>query len=109
MISVDPKLNHPAVAFLNTNDGLKLVGKTAVEKQTDEDVIEFMPQVARIRYAGPRRVPTVILNEAAKTGTYIARAPVLMEGRLELLHFYINQSICDAYHRYGNLGERSTI
>ena len=39
----------------------------------------------------------------------IAREPVLAEGRVELLHYLINQSICDTYHRYGNLGERTLL
>ena len=68
-----------------------------------------MPNIQRIRYADPQRVPTEVFDAAAEIGFYIARAPVLMEGRIELLHYFINQSICDAYHRYGNLGERSLI
>jgi RHH-type proline utilization regulon transcriptional repressor/proline dehydrogenase/delta 1-pyrroline-5-carboxylate dehydrogenase len=32
-----------------------------------------------------------------------------MEGRLELLQYFQEQSICDNYHRYGNLGERTLI
>jgi RHH-type transcriptional regulator, proline utilization regulon repressor / proline dehydrogenase / delta 1-pyrroline-5-carboxylate dehydrogenase len=34
---------------------------------------------------------------------------VLMEGRLELLHYVVNQSVCHNYHRYGNLGERAEL
>ena len=63
--------------------------------------------VQRIRYALPQRVPPEVLQAAAAAGVYIARSPVLMEGRIELLHYVINQSICDSYHRYGNLGERA--
>jgi RHH-type proline utilization regulon transcriptional repressor/proline dehydrogenase/delta 1-pyrroline-5-carboxylate dehydrogenase len=32
-----------------------------------------------------------------------------MEGRIELLHYLRQQSVCNNYHRYGNLGERSLI
>jgi RHH-type proline utilization regulon transcriptional repressor/proline dehydrogenase/delta 1-pyrroline-5-carboxylate dehydrogenase len=49
------------------------------------------------------------LDEAAKTGFYISRTKVLMEGRLELLQYFQEQSICDNYHRYGNLGERGLL
>jgi RHH-type proline utilization regulon transcriptional repressor/proline dehydrogenase/delta 1-pyrroline-5-carboxylate dehydrogenase len=44
---------------------------------------------------------------AAETGFYIARTPVMMDGRIELLQYYRQQSICNNYHRYGNLGERA--
>ena len=109
MISVAPEVNHPAVSFLRSQDGSKLAGNQVVAVQTDREVIDSMPGIQRIRYADPRRVPADVFEAAAKTGYYIARSPVLMEGRIELLHYYVNQSICDAYHRYGNLAERSTI
>jgi RHH-type proline utilization regulon transcriptional repressor/proline dehydrogenase/delta 1-pyrroline-5-carboxylate dehydrogenase len=109
MISVEPGVNHPAIAFLRSKDGSKLAGNQSVVVQTDREVIDSLSGIQRIRYADPRRVPTAVFKAAAKTGYYIARSPVLMEGRIELLHYYVNQSICDAYHRYGNLGERSTI
>jgi RHH-type proline utilization regulon transcriptional repressor/proline dehydrogenase/delta 1-pyrroline-5-carboxylate dehydrogenase len=47
-----------------------------------------------------------VFAAAAETGFYIARAPVRMEGRIELLHYYRQQSVCANYHRYGNLGHR---
>jgi RHH-type proline utilization regulon transcriptional repressor/proline dehydrogenase/delta 1-pyrroline-5-carboxylate dehydrogenase len=48
-----------------------------------------------------------VFAAAAETGFYIARAPVLMEGRIELLQYYRQQSVCTNYHRYGNLGFRA--
>jgi RHH-type proline utilization regulon transcriptional repressor/proline dehydrogenase/delta 1-pyrroline-5-carboxylate dehydrogenase len=67
----------------------------------------MMPDVQRIRYAAPDRVPVEVFQAAAQTGFYIARTKVLMEGRIELLQYVQEQSICDNYHRYGNLGERA--
>ncbi|MBW2486220.1 MAG: hypothetical protein JRE72_02285 [Deltaproteobacteria bacterium] len=52
-------------------------------------------------------MPPQLFKAAAKTGFYIARSPVTMEGRIELLQYYRQQSICHTYHRYGNLGDRS--
>ncbi|MGD1999325.1 MAG: hypothetical protein PVJ00_02075 [Desulfobacterales bacterium] len=109
LISIHPDMRHPATAFLASIDGQNLLGKSVVEHQTDQDLIRLLPDIQRIRYADPRRVPAEVFGAAAEVGFYIARAPVLMEGRIELLHYLINQSICDAYHRYGNLGERSLI
>jgi RHH-type proline utilization regulon transcriptional repressor/proline dehydrogenase/delta 1-pyrroline-5-carboxylate dehydrogenase len=47
-----------------------------------------------------------VWTAAATRGFYIARGPVLMHGAVELIHYVKEQSICDSYHRYGNLGER---
>ena len=68
-----------------------------------------MAVLQRIRYASPDRVPKAVFKAAAQRGYYIARQPVLMEGRFELIHYVQNQSICDSYHRYGNLGERAEL
>jgi RHH-type proline utilization regulon transcriptional repressor/proline dehydrogenase/delta 1-pyrroline-5-carboxylate dehydrogenase len=70
-------------------------------------MIKSMPRVNRIRYAAPERVPREVFEAAAETGFYIARTPVMMDGRIELLQYYRQQSICSNYHRYGNLGERA--
>ncbi len=60
----------------------------------------------RVRYAAPGRVPEVVLRAVGETCVYIARAPVLAEGRIELLWYVTEQSISHDYHRYGNLGAR---
>jgi RHH-type proline utilization regulon transcriptional repressor/proline dehydrogenase/delta 1-pyrroline-5-carboxylate dehydrogenase len=60
----------------------------------------------RVRYAAPDKVPMVVSSSAAETGIYIARAPVLMDGRVELMWYLYEQSISNNYHRYGNIGER---
>ncbi|MFZ0242434.1 MAG: bifunctional proline dehydrogenase/L-glutamate gamma-semialdehyde dehydrogenase [Desulfobacterales bacterium] len=109
LIGSPPDGHHPATAFLESDEGRKLLGALVVEPLSDSEVIRRLPDIERIRYADPRRVPATVFEAAARSGFYIARAPVMMEGRLELLHYVINQSICDAYHRYGNLGERSLM
>jgi RHH-type proline utilization regulon transcriptional repressor/proline dehydrogenase/delta 1-pyrroline-5-carboxylate dehydrogenase len=77
--------------------------------QSDSELIQYIAKVQRIRYASADRVPAAVLEEAAKTGFYISRTKVFMEGRLELLQYFQEQSICDSYHRYGNLGDRAII
>ncbi|MFZ0135123.1 MAG: bifunctional proline dehydrogenase/L-glutamate gamma-semialdehyde dehydrogenase [Desulfobacterales bacterium] len=109
LISSHPDSVHPPTDFLESEEGRKLIGATVIERLSDAEVIRRLPDIQRIRYADPRRVPAAVFEAAVRTGFYIARAPVMMEGRLELLHYLINQSICDAYHRYGNLGERSLV
>lgn len=59
-----------------------------------------------VRYASADRVPEVVRVGAADTGVYIVDEPVLSVGRLELLWYVEEQSICNNYHRYGNLGAR---
>jgi len=65
-------------------------------------------QTDRLRYAAPSRVSGAVLNAAAETGLCIVSQPVLREGRIELLWYMQEQSISFDYHRYGNLGVRSS-
>ena len=65
-------------------------------------------QTDRVRYAAPGRVPAQIFEAAHETGLFVARSPVLSEGRIELLWYLREQSISRDYHRYGNVGEHAT-
>ncbi len=109
MISIPPPLDNGVTSFLAGSAGRKLVGDTPVIHQSDSELVDLIPQVQRIRYAAPERVPMEVFEAAAETGFYISRTKVMMEGRIELLQYFREQSICDNYHRYGNLGERALI
>jgi RHH-type proline utilization regulon transcriptional repressor/proline dehydrogenase/delta 1-pyrroline-5-carboxylate dehydrogenase len=106
-VSLPKGLDTQAARFLYGPEGRRLTGRDPVFQETDEDLIAAIPKIDRIRYAAPDRVPPEVFAAAADTGFYIARAPVRMEGRLELLHYYRQQSVCINYHRYGNLGFRA--
>jgi RHH-type proline utilization regulon transcriptional repressor/proline dehydrogenase/delta 1-pyrroline-5-carboxylate dehydrogenase len=109
VISIPLDLDNNVTTFLHGTAGKRLVGDAPVEYQSDSELIDLMPQIQRIRYAAPERVPTEVFEAAARTGFYISRTKVMMEGRIELLQYFQEQSICDSYHRYGNLGERALI
>lgn len=109
MISIPSGLKNLVTDFLFGIYGKKFIEKTPIHKQSDEDVIDMLDQIDRIRYASRDRIPPSILEAASQTGFYIAGSPVVMEGRIELLHYFREQSICNNYHRYGNLGERGLL
>ncbi|MGD8835050.1 MAG: aldehyde dehydrogenase family protein, partial [Desulfobacteraceae bacterium] len=107
VISVPTGLKNGVTEFLGGKEGRRIIGAAVVLHQSDSELVHYIPKVQRIRYAAPDRVPAAVLEEAAKTGFYISRTKVFMEGRLELLQYFQEQSICDSYHRYGNLGDRA--
>jgi RHH-type proline utilization regulon transcriptional repressor/proline dehydrogenase/delta 1-pyrroline-5-carboxylate dehydrogenase len=108
VILTKPKgMVNEATDFLATAPGRGLLSLVSeIVDHADEDVLESLPHVDRLRYAAPNRVPRTTYAQAAKRGIYIAREPVMMDGRIELLRYLLSQSICHTYHRYGNLGER---
>lgn len=64
-------------------------------------------KIERVRYAARERVQPPIYASVRDAGVYLATAPVLTEGRVELLWYLREQSISRDYHRYGNLGGRA--
>ncbi|MDH3748768.1 MAG: proline dehydrogenase, partial [Gammaproteobacteria bacterium] len=78
-------------------------------EETDDDLVSVIEECRtdRVRYADPSRVPDVVLTAVGDSGIYIARSPVLAEGRVEMLWYYKEQSISFDYHRYGTLGDRT--
>jgi RHH-type proline utilization regulon transcriptional repressor/proline dehydrogenase/delta 1-pyrroline-5-carboxylate dehydrogenase len=108
-VSVPEGMDTPAVRFLEEIEGKRLLEDTEVRHESDAALIAALPGIARVRFAAPERVPAALFEAAAAVGFYVARDPVLMDGRVELLHYFQNQSVCDTYHRYGNLGERSVL
>jgi RHH-type proline utilization regulon transcriptional repressor/proline dehydrogenase/delta 1-pyrroline-5-carboxylate dehydrogenase len=78
-------------------------------EESDEELAESMRHEAtgRVRYAHPGRVPELIRRASAESYVFIADAPVLAHGRVELLWYLEEQSLSRVYHRYGNLGRRT--
>jgi RHH-type proline utilization regulon transcriptional repressor/proline dehydrogenase/delta 1-pyrroline-5-carboxylate dehydrogenase len=105
VLSVPPGVENRVTAFVFGTEGKRFLRDVQVVRQADHELIQALPQLARVRYAAPGRVPPEVLAAAAARGFYIAREPVLMEGRIELIHYVQNQAICDMVHRYGNLME----
>jgi RHH-type proline utilization regulon transcriptional repressor/proline dehydrogenase/delta 1-pyrroline-5-carboxylate dehydrogenase len=108
VVSTPPDLHAKAVQILD--DFTDAWGGT-IEflNETDEQLATAIrnDEVERIRFAAPDRVPAMVRIAAAEAFVYLADAPVLAEGRVELLWYLREQSISDDYHRYGNLGARS--
>ena len=72
--------------------------------QHDEVFIDQIEQYERIRTTH-NHLSDAVYKKAAQLGKYIATQSPLMEGRLELLHYFKEQSVTYEYHRYGSITE----
>jgi RHH-type proline utilization regulon transcriptional repressor/proline dehydrogenase/delta 1-pyrroline-5-carboxylate dehydrogenase len=104
----------PTCESVRVLDALTDSWAAAIEfvEETDDQLaahLRALPAHAteRVRYAAPDRVPHGVRAAGAASGIYIADEPVLAEGRVELLWYLREQSVCYDYHRYGNLGSRA--
>jgi len=107
-VSIPPGFESSTVALL---EELTHSWAASIEfaEETEEQLAEVITsgQTDRLRYAAPDRISDIAERAAAETGLFIASTPVLPIGRVELLWYLQEQSICIDYHRYGNLGGRS--
>lgn len=99
VISVDPTDDRL--------DALSTHGCQVVEQNMWE-FIASMSSYERIRTLSPN-IPLEIYQAAAGLNKYIATAPPVRSGRVELLHYLCEQSISHEYHRYGSITEVPVI
>ncbi len=94
-ISVDA--NHELI------DSIKEIGVRTVVQNLWE-FVAHMSDYKRIRTLSPD-IPKEIYDAAAAFNQYVATAPVVARGRVELLNYLQEQSISYEYHRYGSITE----
>lgn len=76
----------------------------AVRGESLEEFIRSMGRWDRIRTCSAS-IPGELYRAAAVLCKYIATAPAVAEGRIELLHYLKEQSVSFEYHRYGSITE----
>jgi RHH-type proline utilization regulon transcriptional repressor/proline dehydrogenase/delta 1-pyrroline-5-carboxylate dehydrogenase len=106
-ISIDKSLANSVVTFLYENKDAFITPKDMIVRESEEEFVQCFLKVDKVIYGDISRVSQYIFEEAAKRAKFIVRAKPMMEGRLELLHYFEEQSISHSYHRYGNLGARA--
>ena len=69
-------------------------------------LVEHIKATKRIRFLKPNSVQNSIYEKIVNQNLHIASEAFISHGRIELMHYYVEQSISHSYHRYGNLGSR---
>ncbi len=98
--------NDEVKAFLEKSKEALFTARDSMIVQDDNSFARDLASYDRVIYSDIEKVPASVFKEAAKTVTYIVRAKPMMEGRLELLNYFAEQSVSHSYHRYGNIGAR---
>jgi RHH-type transcriptional regulator, proline utilization regulon repressor / proline dehydrogenase / delta 1-pyrroline-5-carboxylate dehydrogenase len=105
-VSVDAEMNNAVSQFLFRYSQKILKSEDLIKRESEVEFAKCFHEVDRIMYARPENVSSYIFDQAAEALKFIVRTSPLMEGRIELLNFFEEQSISHSYHRYGNLGAR---
>ena len=105
-ISLPKKIKSEELAWLINNSRNILLKEDVLELQSEDELIESMKKAQRIRFLNPKNVTKTIYNALKDEAKHIASEPFVSHGRIEMLHYFIEQSVTNSYHRYGNLGIR---
>lgn len=94
------------ISFDPTDDRSQALTLTGckLKKESFEEFLRKMSSYERVRTCSPD-IPMEMYEEAARTNKYIATAPPVKDGRVELIHYIKEQSITFEYHRYGSISE----
>jgi RHH-type proline utilization regulon transcriptional repressor/proline dehydrogenase/delta 1-pyrroline-5-carboxylate dehydrogenase len=88
-------LEQKSQVLMSENDELVL--------ESEDELVASISNFERIRFLNAE-VSDRLYVKAADEAIHIAAEPFVSHGRIELMHYFLEQSISDSYHRYGNLG-----
>ncbi|NVJ53412.1 MAG: bifunctional proline dehydrogenase/L-glutamate gamma-semialdehyde dehydrogenase [Campylobacteraceae bacterium] len=103
-VSIDK--NEKVKKFLEDSYSKLFTSRDNLVIQNEEKFKKEISNYDRVIYSDIAKVSEEVFKEAAKTTTFIVRGKPMMEGRLELLNYFKEQSVSHSYHRYGNIGAR---
>jgi len=105
-LSLDLGHNSKVLKWLKINASKFMAKEDELIVEADVTFLGVINQYDRIRVLKPLNQMDILYKEASKTAKHITAEPFVSHGRIELMHYYSEQSVSDSYHRYGNLGLR---
>ncbi|MDD3342293.1 MAG: bifunctional proline dehydrogenase/L-glutamate gamma-semialdehyde dehydrogenase [Sulfurospirillaceae bacterium] len=106
-VSIDMPVENGVISFLYENKEALFGPKDSIVRENEGEFVKCFAEVEKIFYNDIKFISDFVYTEAAKRAKFIVRNKPMMEGRLELLHYCMEQSISHSYHRYGNIGGRT--
>jgi RHH-type proline utilization regulon transcriptional repressor/proline dehydrogenase/delta 1-pyrroline-5-carboxylate dehydrogenase len=103
-VSLPKKSRKAELIWLESKKSAFIGEHDSFLREDEAELIERIPTVQRVRFLCPDSVTQNIYESIASKAIYIASDNFVSHGRLELMHYFIEQSISNSYHRYGNLG-----
>ena len=103
-VSLPIKVTSPYLLWLIDKKDFLLSSEDTFVQEDKEDRLQAMRDSDRVRYLKKKNIQMDIYETLSHSEVYIESEPFVAQGRIELMHYFREQSISDSYHRYGNLG-----
>lgn len=107
-LSLPSETTSSAIKVLQENKSI-LFEEEELFIEDENELINAIGSHERVRFLTDEPISQNIYQAVSDDAIYISNEPFVAHGRLEMLHYYIEQSISDSYHRYGNLGEHKHL
>ena len=108
-LSIANDATSEALLYIKKNRTLLLDAADRFAEEDETSLIDEMRKADRIRFLHPDNVTKSMSQALAEDAVYIASEPFIGHGRIELMHYFREQSVSNSYHRYGNLGLKGLI
>lgn len=105
-VSIPSDDYSPSLSWLVAKKSFLLDHEDAFMIESQSKMRRKIDRSERIRFLHPGNVSPTFYKNAADKAIYIAADPFLDHGRIELMHYFVEQTISHSYHRYGNLGRK---
>lgn len=108
MIALAARTCHTplVISFSPDDDRTEALAPTGckLKKESDSAFYDSLVNYYRVRTCSPD-LPMEMYEEIAILDLYVATAPPVRDGRVELIHYIQEQSLSFEYHRYGSISE----
>lgn len=103
-VSLKKAIRDSVRDFLFEHQATLLDADDILQVEDDKSALEAMLKSERIRFLDAKVITQEMYQAVGANGKHINERPLIAHGRLELMHYVIEQSVTYSYHRYGNLG-----
>lgn len=103
-ISLPKRSRKAEYIWLEAKASSILENSDLVVREDEDELISSMEKYERIRFLAKENVSETIYKKVAPKAIYIATTPFVAHGRVEMMNYFVEQSVTNSYHRYGNLG-----
>jgi len=106
ILSMPKTLSNEHSLWLHEKASMLLDADDEMYAEDMDQMLAHVPMVERIRLLDKSSCHRSIYELARQHSVHIATESFIAHGRIELMHYFYEQSISNSYHRYGNLGRK---
>lgn len=103
-ISLPTQIESQDLEWLHSKFEILLDTEDSYAHEDKDQLIMQINNANRARFLDTTTLDLELYKRITNKSIHIVDEPFVAHGRIELMHYFIEQSVSNSYHRYGNLG-----